>query len=156
VLLFTFMMAAHIVLSMSMVRQHGVLTANTAMFGITAILMSGCAVALGEPSPPSDLSWTVWGAVLFIGLGTASVFLLRCRSLQSLTPAAVAAYHNFIPICTIGIAHLSLGEPLTGQTLAGAAAVLLGTELVRRRPTVEYHRVWRPNWETSDAAGNRS
>ena len=136
VLLFTFMMAAHIVLSMSMVRHHGVLTANTAMFGITALLVAGCTVALGEPAPPTDLSWTVWGAVVFIGLGTASVFVLRCRSLQSLTPATVAAYHNFIPICTIGIAHFSLGEPLTGQTLAGAFAVLLGTELVRR------NRVW--------------
>ena len=155
VLLFTFMMAAHIVLSMSIVRRHGVLTANTAMFGVTAILVSGCTVALGEPAPATDLPWTVLGAVLFIGLGTASVFLLRCRSLQSLTPATVAAYHNFIPICTIGIAHLSLGEPLTGQTLAGASAVLLGTELVRRKPALGYHPVWRPNWEASDAAGKR-
>jgi len=134
VLLFTFMMAAHLVLSMSIVRHHGVLTANTVMFGITAILISGCAFAWGEPGPPADLSWTVGGAVLFIGLGTASVFLLRCRSLQSLTPATVGAYHNFIPICTIGIAHLSLGEPLTAQTTIGALAVLLGTELVRRKP----------------------
>jgi drug/metabolite transporter (DMT)-like permease len=135
VLLFTFMMAGHIVLSVSIVRQHGVLTANTVMFGITAVLISGCTVAWGEPASPEDLSWPVWGAVIFIGLGTASVFLLRCRSLQSLTPATVGAYHNFIPVCTIGIAHWSLGEPLTGQTLIGTLAVLLGTELVRRKPT---------------------
>ena len=134
VLLFTFMMAAHLVLSMRMVRNHGVLTANTAMFGITAVLISGCTVAWGEPAPPVDLSWTVWGAVLFIGLGTASVFLLRCRSLQSLAPATVGAYHNFIPICTIAIAHLSLGEPLAAHTMIGALAVLLGSELVRRKP----------------------
>ena len=61
-------------------------------------------------------------------------FLLRCRSLQSLTPATVGAYHNLIPICTIAIAHLSLGEPVTAQTMTGALAVLLGTELVRRKP----------------------
>ena len=134
VLLFTFMMAAHIVLSMSVVRHHGVLTANTAMFGVTAILISGCTVAWGEPASTADLSWSVWAAVLFIGLGTASVFLLRCRSLQSLSPATVGAYHNFIPICTIVIAHVSLGEPLTVQTMIGALAVLLGTELVRRKP----------------------
>ena len=134
VLLFTFMMAAHLVLSMHIVRRHGVLTANTAMFGITAVFISGCTVAWDEPTSPVDLSWTVWGAVLFIGLGTASVFLLRCRSLQSLTPATVGAYHNLIPICTIAIAHLSLGEPVTTQTMTGALAVLLGTELVRRKP----------------------
>jgi drug/metabolite transporter (DMT)-like permease len=151
VLLFTFMMAAHLVLSMSIVRHHGVLTSNTVMFGITAILISGCTVAWGESASPADLSWTVWGAVLFIGLGTASVFLLRCRSLQSLTPATVGAYHNFIPICTIGIAHLSLDEPLTAQTTIGALAVLVGTELVRRKP------VWAmPTPFTRSLAGVRS
>jgi len=134
VLLFTFMMAAHLVLSMHIVRRHGVLTANTAMFGITAVFISGGMIAWDEPASPVDLSWSIWGAVLFIGLGTASVFLLRCRSLQSLTPATVGAYHNLIPICTIAIAHLSLGEPVTAQTMTGALAVLLGTELVRRKP----------------------
>jgi drug/metabolite transporter (DMT)-like permease len=134
VLLFTLMMAAHLVLSMNIVRRHGVLTANTAMFGTSAVLISGCTVAWGDPSPPTDLSWSVWGAVLFIGMGTASVFLLRCRSLQSMPPATVGAYHNLIPVCTIGIAHLSLGEPVTMQTVIGALAVLVGTELVRRKP----------------------
>ena len=134
VLLFTLMMAAHIVLSMHIVRRHGVLTANTAMFGTSAVLVSGCSIAWGDPAPAADLSWNVWSAVLFIGLGTAGVFLLRCRSLQLLPPATVGAYHNLIPICTIAIAHWSLGEPLTGQTIIGALAVLVGTEFVRRKP----------------------
>jgi drug/metabolite transporter (DMT)-like permease len=134
VILFTLMMAAHIVLSMHIVRRHGVLTANTAMFGTSAVLVSGCSVALGAPAPTPDLSWNVLSAVLFIGLGTAGVFVLRCRSLQSLPPATVGAYHNLIPVCTIAIAHWSLGEPLTGPTVMGALAVLLGTELVRRKP----------------------
>lgn len=134
VLLFTVLMAAHLVFSMHIVRRHGVLTANTTMFGITAVLISGFTFIWGEPTSPMDLPWNIWGAVLFIGLGTASVFLLRWRSLQSLPPATVGAYHNLIPICTITIAHLSLGEPVTVQTMFGALAVLLGTELVRRKP----------------------
>jgi drug/metabolite transporter (DMT)-like permease len=134
VFLFTLMMAAHIVMSMHIVRRHGVLTANTAMFGSSAVLVSGCSMAWSEPAPAADLSWNLWSAVLFIGLGTAGVFLLRCRSLQSLPAATVGAYHNLIPICTIAIAHWYLGEPLTGPTLIGALAVLLGTELVRRKP----------------------
>jgi drug/metabolite transporter (DMT)-like permease len=140
VLLFTFMMAAHLVLSLHIVRRHGVLTANTAMFGITAVLISGCTMAWGEPASQIDLSWSVCGAVLLIGLGTAGVFLLRCRSLQSLTPATVGAYHNLIPICTIVIAHLSLDEPVNAQTMTGALAVLLGTELVRRKPAWPTHK----------------
>lgn len=141
VFLFTLMMAAHLVLSMHIVRRHGVLTANTTMFATSAVLVSGCTVAWGEPAPPIHLTWTIWGAVLFIGLGTAIVFLLRCRSLQSMTPATVGAYHNFIPICTIGIAHLSLGEPLTPLTVSGALAVMLGTELVRRAPVLSISSV---------------
>lgn len=142
VFLFTLMMAAHLVLSMHIVRRHGVLTANTAMFGASAVLVSGCTVAWGEPGPTIDLTWTVWSAVLFIGLGTASVFLLRCRSLQSLPPATVGAYHNLIPISTIGIAHLSLGEPLLPHTVIGALAVMLGTELVRRAPFLVVSPAW--------------
>jgi len=42
----------------------------------------------------------------------------------------LGAYHNLIPVWTIGIAHLSLGEPLTVQTIFGARSLLLGTELV--------------------------
>lgn len=136
VLLFTIMMAAHLVFSIHVVRRHGILTANTIMFGITTVFISGCTVAYGQPASPLDLSWTVWGGLLFVGLATAGVFLLRCRSLQSLSPATVGAYHNLIPICTIAIAHLSLGEPLTVQTMIGALAVLFGTELVRRKPAL--------------------
>ena len=152
VLLFTVMMAAHLVFSLQIVRRHGVLTANTAMFGAAAVLISGCAVAWGEPASPRDASWSIWGAVLFISLGTASVFLLRCCSLQSLTPATVGAYHNFIPICTIGIAHVSLGEPLTSRTMLGALAVLVGTELVRRKPRFA---VWHRPLAASTAASEQ-
>ncbi len=132
VLLFTAMMAAHIVLSTPIVRRHGLLTANTAMFGTSALLVSGCSVAWGNTAPHVSASWDVWGAVLFIGLGTAGVFLLRCQSLKTLTPATVGAYHNLIPITTIILAHVSLEEPLTTQMMIGACAVMLGTELVRR------------------------
>jgi drug/metabolite transporter (DMT)-like permease len=133
-LLFTAMMSAHIVLSGRIVRRHGVLVSNTAMFGTSALVLAVITIAWGSAPHDSDLSWGVLGAVLFIGLGTAGVFLLRCRSLQSLTPATVGTYHNFIPISTIILAHLSLGEPLTLQTIIGAAAVMLGSELVRRAP----------------------
>ncbi len=75
-------------------------------------------------------------------------------------PVSLASYCPgeavFIPICTIGIAHLSLGEPLTGQTLVGASAVLLGTELVRRKPALAHQPARQPRWEASDAAGKRS
>ena len=53
-----------------------------------------------------------------------------------MTPAIVGAYHNLIPICTIGLAYLLLNEPVTMFTILGAATVVAGTELVRRAPLV--------------------
>lgn len=141
-LLFSLMMSAHIVLSAPLVKRHGVLRSNTAMFGTSALLLSGGQMIWGAPLEPSDLSPSVVISLLFIGLGTAGVFLLRCRSLRSLSPATVGAYHNLIPICTIGVAHLSLGEPLSPHTMIGATAVLLGTELVRRAPFLTVSLRW--------------
>jgi drug/metabolite transporter (DMT)-like permease len=69
---------------------------------------------------------------VYIGCATAAVFLLRYRSLQSLSPATVGTYHNLIPVCTIILAYLYLGEPLCVQTILGGAMVVAGAEVVRR------------------------
>ncbi len=130
-LLFTIMMSCHIVLSPNIVKRFGVWTANTTMFGTTAIVLLAGEVAKGT-IPDGDVSLEVVGLLIFIGAATAGVFLLRSRALQSLTPATVGAYHNLIPVCTIGLAYLLLSESITIYTLLGAPAVLAGTELVRR------------------------
>jgi hypothetical protein len=67
----------------------------------------------------------------------------------------VGAYHNLIPICTIAIAHLSLGEPVAAQTMIGALAVLLGTELVRRKPTRNARSPYRRFLDFATAAAGR-
>jgi drug/metabolite transporter (DMT)-like permease len=85
----------------------------------------------------------VIGLLVFIGTATAGVFVLRSRALQSLSPSVVGAYHNLIPICTIGLASLWLGEAITVCTFVGALAVVAGTELIRRSP------VWRLRPERS-------
>jgi len=130
-LLFTVMMSCHIVLSPTIVKRFGVWTANTTMFGTTALVLLAGETAGGR-LPEDGLSLEIVGLLLFIGMATAAVFLLRSRALQSLTPATVGAYHNLIPICTIGLAYVLLSESVTIYTLMGAPAVVAGTELVRR------------------------
>ena len=93
----------------------------------------------GHDAQEDDLSVEVAGLLLFIGMATAGVFLLRSRALQSLTPATVGAYHNLIPICTIGLAHFILGEAVTTYTLLGGTAVVGGTELLRRASFFPHH-----------------
>jgi drug/metabolite transporter (DMT)-like permease len=137
ILLFTLMMSCYLVLSPGIIKRVGVWTANTTMFGMISIVMLSGEAARNTVSSAS-LSPIVIGLFLFIGTATAGVFLLRSRALQSLSPAVVGAYHNLIPIGTIGLAALWLNETVTVSTLMGALAVVGGTELVRRAP------VWRP------------
>lgn len=136
-LIFTMMMSCHIVLSPNIVKRFGVWTSNTTMFGTTALVLLVGETASGR-LPEGGLSLEVVGLLLFIGTATAGVFLLRSRALQSLTPAIVGAYHNLIPICTIGLAHLVLGEAVTAYTLLGGVAVMAGAEMVRRAQFVPF------------------
>ena len=70
--------------------------------------------------------------VLYVGCATAAVFMLRCRSLQSLSPVTVGTYHNLIPVCTVLLAYLCLGEPIGSATVFGGLMVIAGAEMVRR------------------------
>lgn len=129
VLLFTVMMSAHIVLSSNVVKRIGVMTANTVMFGNSAVIL--CLGSLQEEPYSTALSGTLIAAVAYIGFATAAVFLLRYRSLQQLPPTTVGTYHNLIPVITILLAGLCFGEPLGSQTIIGGVTVVAGAELVR-------------------------
>lgn len=131
VLLFTVMMSAHIVFSAGTVKRFGVMVSNTLMFGTSALLLLASSTQWTQPKH-DDLSLTILLAVIYVGFATAGVFLLRCRALQSLSPATVGTFHNLIPIATIMLAYVFLGESIGVQTFIGATAVVAGAELVRR------------------------
>jgi drug/metabolite transporter (DMT)-like permease len=131
VLLFTVMMSAHIVCSSGIVKRFGVMVSNTVMFGSSSLLLSFGSMAWPNAGQ-DDSSPLVMVSVFYIGCATAAVFLLRCRSLQSLSPATVGTYHNLIPVCTMGLAFLCLDEPLGAGTILGGLMVLVGAEVVRR------------------------
>src|SRR5215207_6727914 len=100
VLLFTIMMSAHIVFSAGVVKRFGVMVSNTVMFGSSACLLLAGSWQLTQ-AQHGDLSLTIVAGIVYVGFATAGVFLLRCRSLQSLPPATVGTFHNLIPIVTI-------------------------------------------------------
>ena len=139
ILLFTLMMSCYLVFSPGTIKRVGVWTANTTMFGTASLLILSGEAARGTV-PSTGLSAWVVGLLLFIGMATAGVFVLRSRALQALSPAVVGSYHNLIPICTIGLAYLWLNESVTAYTLLGALAVIAGTELVRRAPSLMFTR----------------
>jgi len=131
VLLFTVMMSAHIVCSSGIVKRFGVMVSNTVMFGSSSLLLSFGSMAWPN-AWQEDASPLIMLSVFYIGCATAAVFLLRCRSLQSLSPATVGTYHNLIPVCTVVLAFLCLDEPLGAGTMVGGFMVLAGAEVVRR------------------------
>jgi drug/metabolite transporter (DMT)-like permease len=131
VLLFTVMMSAHIVCSSGIVKRFGVMVSNTVMFASSSLLLSFGSMAWPNAGQ-DDSSPLIIVSVFYIGCATAAVFLLRCRSLQSLSPATVGTYHNLVPVCTVLLAFLCLDEPLRAGTIIGGLMVLLGAEVVRR------------------------
>ena len=131
VLLFTVMMSAHIVFSSGIVKRFGVMVSNTVMFGSSSLLLSLGSMPWSD-SLQDDSSPLILVSVFYVGCATAAVFLLRCRSLQSLSPATVGTYHNLIPVCTVLLAYACLGEPLGLSTVLGGIMVIIGAEIVRR------------------------
>jgi drug/metabolite transporter (DMT)-like permease len=70
--------------------------------------------------------------VVYVGIATATVFLLRYLSLRSLTPITVGVYHNLVPVCTVLLAYLYLDEGAGSYTIVGGAGIMAGAEVVRR------------------------
>ena len=142
VLLFTIMMSAHIVFSAGVVKRFGVMVSNTVMFGSSACFLFVGSSQLAE-TKHDDLSLIIVSGIVYVGFATAGVFLLRCRSLQSLPPATVGTFHNLIPIVTILLAYVVFEESIGVQTFIGAAAVVAGAELVRRAHFPQWmHIAW--------------
>ena len=131
VLLFTVMMSAHLVFSSGIVKRFGVMVSNTVMFGSSSLLLLFGSM-LWSDAVQEEASPLIMLSVLYVGCATAAVFLLRCRSLQSLSPATVGTYHNLIPVCTVLLAYVCLGEPLGLSTVLGGIMVIIGAEVVRR------------------------
>lgn len=131
ILLFTVMMAAHLVWSANIVKRYGAMTANTVMFGSSGLLLLFGASIWTSP-PVGHLSTTIVVSVLYIGVATASVFLLRFRALRTISPATVAVYQNLTPVCGIMFARFYLGEHIRTSTIVGGTIILIGAEVVRR------------------------
>jgi drug/metabolite transporter (DMT)-like permease len=134
VILFTVMMAAYIVFSSGVAKRVRPLPANLLMFGSGSLVLSFCMVGAVGWSGPVQEDFVPLTAVLvaYVGVATAALFLLRYVALQSLTPVTVGAYHNLVPVCTILLAYLYLGEMVAGYTVIGGAGILAGAEWVRR------------------------
>jgi drug/metabolite transporter (DMT)-like permease len=119
------------VFTSGIVKRFGVMVSNTVMFGSSSLLLLFGSLPWSG-SLQQEASPLIMVSVFYVGCATAAVFLLRSRSLQSLSPATVGTYHNLIPICTVLLAYLCLDESLGPSTIIGGLMVIAGAEVVRR------------------------
>ncbi len=106
---------------------------------VGALTLSGGAVlviAAGLPSmlatPFGSLGPSVWGAVLFSGLGALFVAnLCWYRGVRVLGPTRVAMFANMQPLIALAIAWVALGEVPTLWQGIGAGSILSGLLVTR-------------------------
>ena len=104
------------------------------------------AVGLGrgehfDPAAYSARSWAAWTFLVLIG--SILAFSAYAWLLQTTAVSVVVTYAYVSPVVAVFLGWLILSEPVTGETLLGAAIVVSGVALVvgaeRPRPTSPTH-----------------
>ncbi|MGH7166714.1 MAG: DMT family transporter [Nitrospiraceae bacterium] len=131
VFLFMILMSAQLLLHSATAKRCGILTANSVMFGSSALAI----LTLGMlwPGPARErLSVVSLAWLMYIGVATGAVFLLRYLALRSVTPAVARVLQYLAPVSAVLLASVFLGEALELHTIIGGVLILSGVELVRR------------------------
>ncbi|VFQ43180.1 DMT family transporter [Desulfoluna butyratoxydans] len=96
------------------------------VFEATLLFLPG---ALAGPMPAA-ISWKVLGAMVYLGVGiTFFVYVVINYALTRIKAAHVILFANLIPVSTLVLAYLILGERLLPAQYAGAALVICGVLL---------------------------
>lgn len=116
-------------------RYHFMYLSAIQVFGATILFLPG---AIMSPLP-ENLSWQALGALIYLGLGiTFLVYFVINYALTQIKAANVILFSNLIPVATLVLAFLFLGETLTPVQYAGAALVLGGMFLAGSPDSVEH------------------
>lgn len=104
----------------------GQLCASTVMLALTLPIAGG---------PPPRLTGMVVLAILVLGiLGTGVAYVINYALITTEGPTGASVVTYLVPVVSVALGVTFLGEPIGPNLLAGAALVLLGVALVRRRP----------------------
>jgi drug/metabolite transporter (DMT)-like permease len=125
--------AIYSVLGRPVVARYGALpvTLWTMVAGAVALLPVGLPGALAVPW--SRLGLSEWALLGYLSLVTLSVAnLCWFRALARLPTAQVVVCSHLTPLIATGLAAAAGQAPLTGQLVAGGAAVLVGVFLTQR------------------------
>lgn len=96
-----------------------------AMFA-SAMFLLAWALMQGSLGGLSAISWTGWGAVVFIGLSSGIGFFWWLWALAHASPTRVTVFLALSPITAALLGTALLGEALSPLLLVGLASVVLG------------------------------
>jgi drug/metabolite transporter (DMT)-like permease len=102
---------------------------------MTATALTALALPVAEAAPHLTLTAVV--AVVILGVfGTGITFYLNYRIIADEGPTAAATVGYLLPVVSVGLGALFLGEPLTPRVVGGMAVVLVAVGLTRWQPQV--------------------
>lgn len=100
---------------------------------LTATALTALALPVAGAAPHLTLTAVV--AVIVLGVfGTGITFYLNYRIIADEGPTAAATVGYLLPVVSVGLGALFLGEPLTPRVVGGMAVVLAAVGLTRWRP----------------------
>ncbi|MFJ9781023.1 DMT family transporter [Amycolatopsis sp. NPDC101161] len=100
---------------------------------MTATALTALALPVATTAPHLNLTAVL--AVTVLGVfGTGITFYLNYRVLTDEGPTAAATVGYLLPVVSIALGALFLGEPLSPRVLGGMVVVLVAVGLTRRRP----------------------
>ncbi|TXS21267.1 DMT family transporter [Streptomyces sp. adm13(2018)] len=112
-------------------------TAPLALSAAQLLAATGLSTPALAAGGAGTVTWAGLLAVAALGvLATGLTFHLNYRMIAEEGPTAAATVGYLLPVVSVGLGALVLGEPLTARVVAGMAVVLVGVGLARprRRP----------------------
>jgi drug/metabolite transporter (DMT)-like permease len=84
----------------------------------------------------ADYAAKDWQSILYLAFfGTVAGYIWFCQGLLKIGPTRTALFINFIPIFTVILSFLILGEPVTKSLLLGTPLVVVGVYLTNKTKT---------------------
>jgi len=119
--------------------RHSPIKVTTAVMTLGLCVLAPYGLAGGRVAAPSWPAW--WGMGFIVLLGTVAAYVCWYGGIRQASPAKAVIFHNLVPVISMGVGAILLGEETNAGRLLGAVLVLTGvivTKLAPKRLTIDF------------------